>query len=165
MVEAFRQRGCEVRITAIDHDERVIAVARKLAAPVPEISLMHADISEIGRWGEFDFIFSNHLLHHLREDEIAALLEAVVKQCRISFLMNDIDRGLPAYGGYALLCSLLFRRSLALHDGLLSIRRSLTFGEWRRFLALRGLDGSISVRKAAPFRAVLVAAEMARKSP
>jgi 2-polyprenyl-3-methyl-5-hydroxy-6-metoxy-1,4-benzoquinol methylase len=156
ILEAFRRRGSRVHITAVDHDARVIAAAKKQVGHLSDISLVHADLADIGQWGTFDFIFSNHLMHHLDDEAAAALLHATVRQHRIAFLMNDIDRNLVAYAGYALVCGLLFRRSLSLHDGLLSVRRSMTCKEWRTILARNGLDDRIMVVPAFPFRVALV---------
>lgn len=155
IVDAFKKRGCTVDITAVDHDERVLAVARQQVTGYTSIRLVKDDVATMHEWGNFDFIFSNHLLHHLPDQQIAAVLTASVKQAKRVFLFNDIERGMLAYIGYAILCGLLCRKSLAFKDGLLSIRKSFTKSEWRVLLDTWQLGGQVNIVAAMPFRIVL----------
>jgi 2-polyprenyl-3-methyl-5-hydroxy-6-metoxy-1,4-benzoquinol methylase len=130
-----RRQGVALRITAIDRDERVLKTARKVTAGYPEITLLRADAGNLASLGRFDFIFSNHLLHHLTGEQVGALLGAVERAATIAYLLDDLERSRWAYLGYTLLSALLFRRSLAFHDGRLSIRKAFTGRELRELTA------------------------------
>lgn len=77
----------------------------------------------------YDFVISNHLVHHLAADECIGLLENAKKISNRAVIFNDIHRSDLAYLGFTLLAALFYRNSFAFYDGRLSIRRSYTLNE------------------------------------
>jgi 2-polyprenyl-3-methyl-5-hydroxy-6-metoxy-1,4-benzoquinol methylase len=152
--EAAR-RGLKLKITALDNDSRILPVARQAVRNQPEIRLLEGSALELQRLGDFDFVFSNHFLHHLGWDEIRLLLEQVVARTRLAFVMNDLKRSRWAYLGGTLLIGLLAPRSFAFQDGRLSIRRGFLAEELREFLDENLPAIPIRVREAFPARVVL----------
>lgn len=155
MLREARKRGLKLTITAIDHDERVVAAARETVAAYPELTLRQTDITFMPSLGPFDFIFCNHLLHHLDDDEIADLLQSVERQTRIAFLLNDLKRSPWAYFGYSIFAACCLAPSLAQSDGRLSIRKGFVEPELRKFAdnALPGIP--VRIIRAAPARLAL----------
>lgn len=153
--EAVR-RGLKLEITALDSDTRIFPVARQAIRNHPGIRLLEGNALDLRRLGDFDFVFSNHFLHHLGWDEIRLLLEQVIPRTRLAFVMNDLKRSRWAYLGGTLLIGLLARRSFAFHDGRLSIRRGFLAEELKRFVADNFPDIPIRVRETFPARIVLV---------
>lgn len=96
------------------------------------MSFEQTDTGALRRRGaRFDFVVSNHLLHHLSEREVAGLCHDSAALGAI-VLHNDIARADLAYLGFALLTGPFFRGSLITPDGLTSVRRAYTRPELRR---------------------------------
>lgn len=144
------QAGVKLEITAVDPDERALAFARSRPVP-PGMTFRQACSRELVRAGEkFDFVISNHLLHHLRAEEVSALLEDSRALAHRLVLHNDIRRSDLAYAAYSS-SRLFFRNSFVAIDGSLSIRRSFIPGE---LLALAPPGCRVEVL--APFRLLLL---------
>lgn len=158
-----RRRRLNLRITALDNDPRILPLAREAAHDYPEVRVVRGDALDLGSLEDFDFIFSNHLMHHLSWDEIESLLKGIIGRARIGFVMNDLKRSRWAYIGAALGIGLLAHRSFALRDGLLSIRRGFRPEELRDFVQNRFPDVPIRVLESAPAHVVLVLP--ARRNP
>ncbi|GAT73530.1 methyltransferase domain-containing protein [Microbacterium hydrocarbonoxydans] len=149
----LRRHGLAAEITALDPDERAIEWAQAHDDGAG-IRCLCGTTAELVRAGEtFDVVFSNHLLHHLSEDERTGLLEDTVRLTAPGGVAvhRDIARSRAAYMLFAA-ATLPFRRNLLAGsfiraDGLTSIRRSWTVGELRA-VAARGW----SVRGGIPFR-------------
>ncbi|MDR9390951.1 MAG: methyltransferase domain-containing protein [Trueperaceae bacterium] len=119
--------GVPLAITAIDRDPRALAFAR--ARPTPA-GVTYAgdrpgedvpDLLAAGR--HFDLVVSNHVLHHLPEDELASFLTATDALAVRAVLHDDLFRtpwALPAFAVFAL----PFRGSFVAVDGRRSIRRA-----------------------------------------
>lgn len=142
--------GFTLRALGIDTDARAIAYAQ--AQPQRSGLRFRAVRSgELLAGGEkFDFVVSNHVLHHLTDTELRLLLQDCEALCRDVTLHADIERGPLAYLGFGLLAAPLFRDSFILHDGLLSVRRSFTGPELRRLA-----PANWHVTRPFPFRLLL----------
>lgn len=103
----------------------------------------------------FDFIFSNHLLHHLDWHEIKVFLDSILPRTRIAFVMNDLKRSRWAYLGFTIFSVLFTRGSYHFYDGRLPIRRAFLPEELRSFLQQNFPDRSIKVIETYPARLVL----------
>jgi 2-polyprenyl-3-methyl-5-hydroxy-6-metoxy-1,4-benzoquinol methylase len=155
-VREARRRGLKLAITALDNDPRTLAVAHQATRDYPEIRIVQGNALELNRLGSFDFIFSNHLLHHLTWEEIGILLEQITAQTRLAFVMSDLKRSRWAYLGFTLFSVLLTPRSFHYHDGRLSIKRGFLPGELRGFLASHFPGREIKLVETYPSRVLLV---------
>ena len=151
-----RRRGLKLRITALDNDRNSLPVAYQAIRDYPEISIVEGDARELNLLGSFDFVFSNHFLHHLDWDEIRAFLDSILPRTRIAFLMNDLKRSPWAYLGFTIFSGLLTRGSYHFNDGRLSIRRAFLPEEFRIFLQKNFPDHLIKVVETYPARLVLI---------
>jgi 2-polyprenyl-3-methyl-5-hydroxy-6-metoxy-1,4-benzoquinol methylase len=123
--------GFRLHVTAIDPDARAASFARALPA-VPNLAFEQADTGALRRRGaHFDFVVSNHLLHHLADTDVVGLCHDSAALGTV-VLHNDIARADLAYLGFALLTGPFFRESLITPDGLTSVRRAYTRTELRR---------------------------------
>jgi len=150
-----RNRGLKLSITALDNDPRILPVAYRAVREYPEIRIVEGNALDFGKRGSFDFIFSNHFLHHLDWDEIKIFLQQVLAQARIAFVMNDLKRSRWAYLGCTVFLVLGSRRSFAYHDGRLSIRRGFLPEELRDFTTRNFPNAPIHVVETSPARVVL----------
>ena len=151
-----RKRGLKLEITALDNDARILPLAREAVRGYPEIRIFEGNALDLSHLGCFDFVFSNHFLHHLDWDEIRHLFGQIIAQTRLAFVMNDLKRSRLAYLGCTIFIGLLARKSFAFYDGRLSIRRGFLPVELRDFVTANFPDRGIQVRETAPQRVFLL---------
>ena len=151
-----RQRGLHLNITALDNDKRILPIAYQAIRDYPEIRIVEGNAQDLSRLGSFDFVFSNHLLHHLAWDDIKIFLESIIAQTRLAFVMNDLKRSNWAYLGFTLFSGLLTPRSFHYNDGRLSIRRGFLPEELRDFIHSNFPNRAIRVAETYPARVVLL---------
>lgn len=152
----LRKDGLDAEITALDADERAIrwASAHDGGAGV---TYRHAMTHDLVRAGEtFDIVLSNHLLHHLTDDELQAVLRDSVSLVEPGGIVShhDIARSRAAHSLYTAatwpFSGNLLADSFIREDGRLSIRRSYTVAE----LAATAPEGW-TARGHVPFRVEL----------
>jgi len=151
-----RQRGLKLNITALDNDRRILPIAGQAIRDYPEIRIVEGNALELARLGSFDFVFSNHLLHHLAWDDIRIFLDGIIARTRLAFVMNDLKRSNWAYLGFTLFSGVATPRSYHFFDGRLSIKRGFLPGELRDFVRGNFPDSAIRVVETYPARVVLV---------
>ena len=136
LVDRCRRERINLAITAVDHDPRVVAFARSRLADHPEIRIVQGDALSLADIppGSWDFIFSNHFLHHLSTPQIETCLRQVVRACRERCIMSDLVRSRVSYRLYTAFAGAFLRDSFAFDDGRLSIRKSLTRREAARLV-------------------------------
>jgi len=123
-----RRDGLALRITGIDPDARAAAFAQG-RPPLPGVEFRQAHSSDLLREGSsFDFVISNHVLHHLSAGALQQLLSDSAALARRRVLHNDLRRSAAAYALFWA-AALPFRDSYIRVDGLTSIRRSYTTAE------------------------------------
>ena len=144
------EAGTPVAVTAVDPDGRALDFARSRPA-APGVRFRQAGIEELLAEGRrYDFVVSNHVLHHLDEVELPAFLEASSTLARELVVHNDLRRSDLALLAFAPL-RVAFRGSFIVPDGLRSIRRAYRPAELRA-LAPRGWR----VVPLEPFRTLVV---------
>jgi 2-polyprenyl-3-methyl-5-hydroxy-6-metoxy-1,4-benzoquinol methylase len=117
-----------LHITGIDPDSRAAAFALRRAA-VPGVSFRQAHSTDLVQEGrQYDFVISNHVLHHLGSGQLQELLAHSELLARKAALHNDLRRSPAAYALFSA-AALPFRHSFIRADGLTSIRRSYTHRE------------------------------------
>jgi 2-polyprenyl-3-methyl-5-hydroxy-6-metoxy-1,4-benzoquinol methylase len=143
------QDGLKLEVHAIDPDARALAYVRSRGFPAA-IHFEQASSRDLVTRGEaYDLVISNHLLHHLSEEALSALLCDSEVLGKVA-LHNDIERGDLAYATFAVLTGPFFHHSFIVSDGLISIRRSYTCGELQKLA-----PPSWRVRRLFPYRLLL----------
>ncbi len=151
-----RRRGLKLKITALDNNRNSLCLAYQAVRDYPEISIVEGDARALKSLEAFDFVFSNHLLHHLDWNEIKAFLDSILPRTRIAFVMNDLKRSRWAYLGFTIFSALLTPGSYHFYDGRLSIKRAFLPEELQSFLQKNFPDRSIKVVETYPARLVLL---------
>jgi len=124
--------GFDLSITAIDPDPRAINFVADLDYP-PNIAFLQSDISELNPSEEkFDFVISNHLIHHLKKTELRNILKQSRALSTTSVIFNDLRRSDWAYLLFNIFSRPIFRSSFITEDGLTSIKRSYTKTELQK---------------------------------
>lgn len=126
-----RRDGYRMEVTAVDPDPR--AHAWSVRQPdVPGVSFRRALSSDLVAEGRsFDVVTSNHLLHHLDDAQLQALLADSQRLVRGTAVHSDIARSRWAYLLFSVGTRASFPGSFIREDGLVSIRRSYTAEELR----------------------------------
>lgn len=141
-----------LQVTAIDTDERALKfVEQAYKGQGHKVDFRLASSTELLEAGEqYDFVISNHLLHHLDKNEFENLLDEASKLSTRAALFNDIERGDLAYLSFQLIAGPWFRSSFIVEDGLTSIKRSYTLKELRQ-----AVPAAWEVRRLFPYRLLL----------
>ncbi|MFQ5757392.1 MAG: methyltransferase domain-containing protein [Acidiferrobacterales bacterium] len=140
----------KLHVTGIEIDARAFDYVKRLSWPA-NVSFRLASVRDlIDSEERFDFVVSNHMLHHLHASQFHEMLDQAARLSRHITLFVDVARGDMAYALFACLTLPLFRDSFIRHDGLISIRRSYTFSELLS-IAPRGWQ----VKRLFPFRLLL----------
>lgn len=129
LAEWSRDDGFNLQITAIDPDPRAFGFIQELDRP-GNVEFLQCRLSELDPGQQqFDFVISNHLIHHLDQPELTHILELSKKLSTRRVIFNDIRRDDRAYLFFNLFSRPVFRSSFITADGLTSIKRSYTTEE------------------------------------
>ena len=151
LYEWAKKDGIDLKITAIETDKRAYDFARKLNTP-GQIIFKHTSTSElVSKSASFDFVISNHVLHHLTDDQTTHILEEAKSLASQKVIFNDIERSDVGFALFNTFARMIFRNSFIVADGLISIKRSYTKGELKEVIPEDWL-----VKRLFPFRLLLM---------
>ena len=156
LVHRARRMGATLRISAIEQDERVIRYATAANEGYPEIRVVQADLFDAGIWDGVDYVFANHVFHHLPDAACVQLLRRLDRAGLRRYVISDLLRSRWSYHAFRLCVAPLFRDSFVGVDGLASIRRGFTLSEVGDLLRRAAPDHPVSVRRVVPGRFVIV---------
>ncbi|MBD3617601.1 MAG: methyltransferase domain-containing protein [Gracilimonas sp.] len=149
--EWAEQDGINLKITAIDIDRRALDYVQA-EYPAKQIYWKYASSTDlVSEHKKFDFVISNHVLHHLHDNQVPLLLNEAKQLASRKVIFNDIERSSIGYVLFNLFSRLIFNNSFITKDGLTSIKRSFTFKE---LLAVS--PSSWKVKSMFPFRLLLI---------
>jgi hypothetical protein len=156
LIRQCRKRGLTLKITAIERDPRVARYARAACQSYPEIEILEQDIRDELPLDDVDYVYANHLLHHLPNEACAKLIQRLDQAAPRRYLLSDIIRSPWAFLGFALSTAPFFHGSFIVADGLTSVRRAFTLAEARALLRETPVRHEITLRRLAPSRFVIV---------
>lgn len=142
--------GFDVSITAIDTDRRAVQYVRQQSVPDNVTFLQYSSTDLLNNDKRYDMVISNHLLHHLKGDQLSMLLQEAKQLSIKKVLFNDIERSDIAYGLFGVCSRPLSVGSFITEDGLASIKRSYTLQELRE-----QVPSNWHVERIFPFRLLL----------
>jgi len=127
LVRFARSIGRRVRVTAVDCNPTMIAVARRLTAGFPEIHVREGNILQIqGALWEADIVLCSLALHHFSAQDAVGLLSTMDRLSRVGFIVNDLNRHwIAAWCAWAY-AHATSRNPLTLHDTYVSVLRAFT---------------------------------------
>ena len=130
LIRRGKLNGLQVHSVACDRHEQVSSVAADFCGGEASISILRADaLAPPFAPGSFDFVTCSLMLHHLAEDEVLRLLEAVRPLAGQALILCDLERSGRAYAGVWLATRLFCRSRITRHDGPVSVRRAYTITE------------------------------------
>jgi len=154
--ELAASHGYQLEVTGIDPSDTVAEMLTNHSLP-SYFSYRQCYLHDIREAGEtFDIVISNHLLHHLAEEQLTLVFGDLQRVTGRIALMNDLRRSMFSWAGFGIATLPLRWYSFLSIDGMRSIRRSYRPAEIREILAtLPDSDGIWTVRKVFPFRMVV----------
>jgi len=155
LLRQAKRRGLFLRITAIESDSRTVTYARNVCAGIEGLTIEHADLMDLPRFAPVDYIFSNHVLHHLPDAIIPDVFSLMHKTANQKWIVSDLYRSPWAYAGFQLL-GRCFHGSFTFEDGKRSIRRSFVESEIRWFAHVVGLPQKIHIERLFPGRMLII---------
>ena len=154
LLHTARKLGLNLHITACDLDPRILDYARSTYGETAGLTFRQTDLLT-GRFDEpVDFVFANHFLHHLSNENIIDLIRLWQPQVRHRMVLSDLERNRWSYLGFSIFAR-IYRNSFSRYDGLISIQRGFRDCELDA-LAREALgDGSCRVHRLVPGRLAL----------
>jgi hypothetical protein len=136
IVRAAARRGVRLRMVALDRELSHLALGRRWG----EVSSAVVARAEALPFGDdaYDLALSTLFFHHLDSDGKTAVLGEMLRVSRRAAVIVDLVRSRWAALALRALFPLLGIGRVAREDGLVSIRRAWSVGEWRSFLGERG---------------------------
>ncbi|MGN8050631.1 methyltransferase domain-containing protein [Curtobacterium sp. 22159] len=142
--------GFDIEVVGADPDARAIDAATR--STPRGVTFRQQSSAELVAAGErFDVVVSNHVLHHLGDEERHGFLADSERLASRRSLHSDIRRSPQAYRAYALGSTFVAAGTFIRVDGLRSIRRSFTLSELRD-----ALPGGWRAEQAAPHRVLAI---------
>lgn len=158
LAQAARKSGVQLRLLGIDADARAVAHARRRLAHFPEVSVEQGTIANLAEVSPAaDYVFCNHVLHHVPSAEIVPALQALRAAAKRRLLVNDLERSATAYTLFSALAAFAFRDSFVYTDGRLSIRKGFRVPELVDACARAEFPRASRILRLFPWRIVIVA--------
>jgi len=142
--------GFQIKITGVDPNPMVIELLKEEKQSI-QIDFRSCFIHELAKTDTYDFIISNHLLHHLTPAEITDILDEIKLRTQIKSLMIDIHRSRIAWIFFGCIMFPFRFNSFIQRDGLTSIKKSYTPNEMSEIV-----PNYWSIRKFFPYRYALI---------
>lgn len=131
IVQWAQRMGISVRVVAVDSNPVVVEIARRNTRDYPEISVEQQDILNLPYKGRgFDFVTISQALHHLSNDQAAAVLRAANRLASQGIIVSDLRRSSFSTGLASLACHFIPNR-LSRHDARVSFQNAFTPDEIR----------------------------------
>ena len=154
LLQEAKKRGLKLKVSACDIDPRTIEYARSTYGHILGLKVREVDLLADSFDESVDFVFANHFLHHLTEEEIIRLINLWQPRVRHRMVFSDLLRHPLSYAGFSIL-SLLYSNSFTRPDGLTSIRRGFKTEELAALANNSSINGGFSTHRLHPGRVVL----------
>lgn len=150
-----KKKEINLKITCLDYDKRIINYAKSKTREHSNIEVIHGSAFDLGKMQNFDYIFSNHFLHHLENNDIIKIIDLIFNKTNKIFLLNDLYRSKPGYFGFTLFTGLFMKNSFTFSDGRLFIRKGFLLKDFENINDLLKISEKIKVKKIMPSRIYL----------
>jgi SAM-dependent methyltransferase len=134
-----RRRSVRLRLLGLDCSRETIRIARAATEAADEIDYRIGDIFVFKPDMPVDFVVSSLLTHHLSDQSIVEFLRWMEGISRKGWFIYDLQRHAVPYHFMAVAGAALRLHPMVVHDGRVSVTRSLTRGEWNERIADAGI--------------------------
>ncbi len=133
-----KRRELNLSVVGVDNHAAMLQMAR---AAAPDVSLVQADALALPfSPGSFDLALCALAFHHLGFEASVQLLTVMDKLTTRGFVVSDLRRDLPTLWGVEAALAAVRAHPFTRHDGPASVRRAFTLREYRRMIALSGVQ-------------------------
>lgn len=152
----LKKRGQPHRLIGLDLNPDCIAYAEQALQGQPNTEFIAANALHLPSLGlGADVVMSSLFTHHLFDQQLTQVLQAMHHSARLGMVVNDLHRHPLAWHSIKWLTRALSRSHLVQHDAPLSVARGFSRAEWQQALAAAGID-HYDLRWAWAFRWCLV---------
>lgn len=156
LVRHARRRGAALRVTCLDRNEQMLAIARRRTGADPGLIFVRGEGTSLRFPADaFDVVTCSLALHHFAPDEAVTLLREMRRVARVTPIVCDLLRSRAAHAAAWAFTRAFTRNRLTRHDAPLSVRRAYT-PEEALALAVRAEWRTPGVRRERWFRMTLV---------
>jgi len=134
-----RKRGLNIRLVGLDLSRETIDIARAATDDADQIEYRVADIFDYRAAEPADFVVSSLLTHHFSDAMIVSFLRWMESTARKGWLIYDLQRHVVPYFFIGLMGKVTSLHRIVIHDGRISVARSLTRAEWQHHIASAGI--------------------------
>lgn len=135
----------QAQVMGVDISEEAITFAKeRLNEEQPPLKNVefHIHSPKLDERKCFDVVMATLVCHHLSDQKLVSFIQQACKMAKQTVIFNDLHRHPLAALGFAAMVPFLFPNRMIWHDGLLSIRRSLTRHDWINVLKAAKIDES-----------------------
>jgi 2-polyprenyl-3-methyl-5-hydroxy-6-metoxy-1,4-benzoquinol methylase len=136
------KRGVDVELIGIDLASETISVARAATRDTEDIAYHAGDAFKFQLGRPVDLIVSSLLTHHFSDSQIVSFLQWMEATARRGWVIYDLQRHIVPYAFIGLAGKVARLHPMVVHDGKISVARSLTRAEWQDLIAKAGLPAS-----------------------
>ena len=148
-----RRRELNLTIVGVDNQAAMLKMAQ---AAAPNVSLVQADALALPFPPKsFDLALCALAFHHLGFEASVNLLAAMDTLTTRGFVVSDLKRDKPTLWGVQAAMAAVHAHPFTRHDAPASVRRAFTVPEYRKMVALSGVQG-VRVQTRWYFRVALV---------
>jgi SAM-dependent methyltransferase len=148
-----RRKKIAVKLTGIDRNPFASQAAREFSAADSRIEWLACDAFHYRPPAQIDIVISSLFTHHLPDAEIVRFLKWMENVALRGWFVNDLRRARVPYFAFTLLARAMRWHRFVQHDGPVSIRRSFTPHDWRRYAQAAGfVAGALNIFDAWPGR-------------
>jgi hypothetical protein len=133
-----KRRGIDLKIVAIDNHPAMLQLAKR--GPCPPLLLQANALALPFSARSFDIAFCALAFHHFGFDASVKILKSMDDLTTRGFIVSDLRRDRPSLIGVTASLKILGSDPITLHDGPASVRRSWNLHEYRKMIALSGVQ-------------------------
>ncbi len=137
-----QMRNIDLDLIGLDLAPETISVARSVTKDAENIAYHSEDVFDFRPERPVDLIVSSLLTHHFSDSQIVSFLQWMEKTARRGWLIYDLQRHMIPYTFIGLAGRMARLHPMVVHDGQISVARSLTGFEWLDLIAKAGLSPS-----------------------
>ncbi|HDS01674.1 MAG TPA: methyltransferase domain-containing protein [candidate division Zixibacteria bacterium] len=149
------ENGTRAKIKGIDPNPRAIKIAREFIKDHRDIEFEARSIQDFRDDEKFDFVISNHTLHHIPDADILETLNKMFRMARHGLIISDIRRTRLGHCGASIISKFIGNR-LTSNDTPASIRKALSKSELIQVLQESDIE-NYRIEYSFPYKFILVA--------
>ncbi len=143
LAQLMAKKYADCSVSGVDIDPWAIAYAENYRTQNELLNLKfeHRSDKTLSNPGRrFDVVTCSLVCHHMADDEIIDFLKHSATIANYAIIINDLHRHLLASLLFPIIAPIFFRNRLIFHDGLLSIKRSFVYQDWKYYLREAGFS-------------------------